>query len=139
MRKPILIAAPLLIIVAGAILFITTRPGDETVAAYGGSDKTWVLAEIGSMDVAPDATLSFAEPGRITGTAPCNSYSATMSVPYPWFEATEIVVTRMACPELAAERAFLDALAAAAYSEVLDDTLVLSNDDGPLLVFKAGD
>jgi heat shock protein HslJ len=139
MRKTVLIAALLLIAAAAAALFLMTRRGDETVASYGAGDRTWVLSEIGNMDVAPAATLRFADPGRISGTAPCNSYAAAMTVPYPWFEAVDIAVTRMTCAEMAAEQAFFTALSAATYSEVMDDTLVLSNDDGPLLVFTAGE
>lgn len=122
-----------------ALAILPQCQGDETVRAYGGGDKTWHLVELEGAPFAGRATLTFPEAGRIAGEAPCNSYSAEMTVPYPWFEASRIAVTRRACPKLAAEAAFLKALENASISEVLGDTLMLSDDNGPLLVFKAAE
>ena len=56
-----------------------------------------------SIDEAPfgsEATITFPEEGEIEGEAPCNRWSATQSVPYPWFEAGPIAATKRACPAL---------------------------------------
>ncbi|MEO0774432.1 MAG: META domain-containing protein [Pseudomonadota bacterium] len=111
--------------------------GDETLSGYGASDVTWVLTEIDSAAFEARAELTFPEEGRIQGQAPCNSFSGAQTVPYPWFKAEEIVVTRMACPDLPAETAFFDALQAMTLAEVGGDTLFLSNDDGRKMVFRA--
>lgn len=111
--------------------------GDETVAAYGGG-QTWVLQELDGAAFPARATLAFPAPGRIAGMAPCNSYSAAMTVPYPWFETGPLAVTRQACPDLAAETAFLTALQSMAYSEVSGRLLILSNDAGREMVFSSG-
>lgn len=122
-----------------ATLFLTACIGDETVAGYGGADRIWVLTELDGTPFADRATLQFPETGRIAGEAPCNRYSGVMTTPYPWFAATQVVSTRMACPSLDAEAKFLEALTAMTLSEVLGDVMILSNDAGREMLFKAGD
>lgn len=112
---------------------------DESLRAYGAGDRTWRLTELEGQPVTFGTTLTFPEPGRISGKGPCNSFSAEQNVPYPWFDAGAIAATRMACPDLASESAFFAALNAATLSEVAGDTLLLSDDSGVLLVFKAAD
>ncbi len=111
--------------------------GDETLSGYGATDKTWVLTEIDGTAFEARAVLTFPEEGRIQGQAPCNTFSGSQTVPYPWFKAEGIAVTRMACPELEAEAAFFEALQAMTLAEVGVDTLFLSNDDGRKMVFHA--
>ena len=60
-----------------------------------------------------------------------------MTTPYPWFGATQVASTKMACPDLAAETKFFEALAAMTLSEVLGGVMILSNDKGREMVFKA--
>ena len=112
---------------------------DETVAAYGGADRVWTLTELDGAAFAPRATLTFPETGRIAGDAPCNSYRGAMDVPYPWFEVAEVVSTKMACPDLAAETEFLGALGEMAYSELVGDLMILTNDAGREMVFTASE
>jgi heat shock protein HslJ len=126
-------------LILAALSALPQCQGDETVRAYGGGDKTWRLVELNGAPFDGRATLTFPEAGQIAGEAPCNAYSATMTVPYPWFDAGPIAVTRRACPDLAAEATFLKALEGASISDVLGDTLILSDDAGPTLVFKAAD
>lgn len=85
------------------------------------------------------ATLRFPQAGQIAGEGPCNSYTGAMTVPYPWFDAAEITITRRACPQLAEETAYLAALSDMTLSEVLGDTLILSTPEGRKLVFTAAD
>lgn len=127
------------LLILAALSGLSQCQSDETIRAYGGGDKTWRLVELNNAPFKGRATLTFPEAGKIAGEAPCNRYSATMTVPYPWFEAGPIAATRRACPDLAAEAAFLKALEAATISDVLGDTLILSDDTGPTLVFKAAD
>lgn len=110
---------------------------DESVRAYGAADKEWQLIELDGKPFDAKATLTFPEVGRIAGQAPCNRYSGSMTVPYPWFKAGPIAATKRACPDLASETAFFSALDAATLSEVLNDTLILSNTDGLSMVFKS--
>jgi heat shock protein HslJ len=111
---------------------------DESVRAYGGADKEWHLVELNTQPFTAKATLTFPEEGRIAGNAPCNSYTGSMTVPYPWFEADAIAATKRACPDLVAESAYFEALGAATLSEILGNVMILSNTDGLSMVFEAG-
>ncbi len=111
--------------------------GDETTRAYGAADKVWRLSELNGAPFTANATITFPQEGRLAGDAPCNSYSATLEVPYPWFETGPITATKRACPDLAAESAFFETLTRATLSEVLGDVLILSDPNGPLMVFNA--
>ena len=111
--------------------------GDESLTAYGAADKTWVLTEIDGAAVSARTTLSFPEPGRLAGRAPCNAYSGAQTAPYPWFEAGPIASTKIACPDLTFEQSYFEALAAMTLSEVSGDILVLSTPEGREMVFKA--
>lgn len=122
-----------------ALLGLDMCQTDETVAGYGAADRVWQLAELDGARFPARATLSFPEPGKIAGEAPCNRYSGVMVTPYPWFDAGQIVSTRMACPELAQEAAFLAALAAMTLSEVSGDVLILRDEDGREMVFTAAE
>lgn len=112
---------------------------DETVSAYGAAGMTWTLKELDGVAFVQTATLTFPEPGKITGTAPCNSFSGRMTAPYPWFETGPLATTRMACPEMSAETQFFAALSDMTLSEVSGDTMILSNDAGREMVFKGVD
>ena len=116
-------------------LFLTACIGDETVAGYGGADRIWVVTELDGRPFTARATLQFSEAGE----TPCNRYSGVMTTPYPWFGVTQVVSTRMACPNQDAEAKFLEALTAMTLSEVLGDVMILSNDAGREMLFKAGD
>ncbi|MGC1495846.1 MAG: META domain-containing protein [Sulfitobacter sp.] len=128
-----------LILLIAALSLTAACKKDETVRAYGGAGKDWHLSELNENPFTAKATLTFPEAGRIAGNAPCNSYNATMTVPYPWFEVGPIAATKRACPDLAAEAAFFAALDTATLSEVQGNFLILSNTDGLSMVFTAAD
>ncbi|WP_299146906.1 META domain-containing protein [uncultured Tateyamaria sp.] len=119
--------------------FIPTCQADETVARYGAAGVTWTLTTLNGATFAPRATLEFEPGGPMSGQAPCNRFTATNSVPYPWFETGPIAATKMACPDLDAETAYLGALSLMTQSEVRGDTLFLRNDDGGEMVFTASE
>lgn len=112
---------------------------DESVAAYGASDRTWALQEIDGQPYTASALLTFPAEGEIAGHAPCNSYNGTLNAPYPWFEITDLTATRAACAGLEAEGYFFAALMAMTQSEVSGDVLILRNEDGHEMVFKAAE
>ncbi len=110
---------------------------DETVAAYGAADQTWKLQEIDGQAFAASALIRFPEAGRIEGNAPCNSYQGQLDAPYPWFEITDLTATRAACAGLEAEGLYFAALLAMTQSEISGDVMILRNDAGNEMVFKA--
>lgn len=127
-----------LALIAG--IFTLSQCGkDETVGGYGAADQVWELRELDGTAFTAQATLTFPEPGKIAGQAPCNSYSGKMDAPYPWFDAEQMAVTRRACPELADETTFLAALDEMSLSEVSGNTMILTNNAGREMLFKASE
>jgi heat shock protein HslJ len=124
---------PLLIPLA----FLNTCAGDESIAGYVDPSAEYHLVEIDGEAINLRATITFPSAGEVVGQAPCNRYFATQTVPYPWFSLDGIGATRMACPEMAAETAFFEALEDMTLSEASGDTLILSNSDGRQMVFVA--
>ena len=110
---------------------------DETITAYGGADVVWTLTELDSTPFTARATLVFEDGGAVSGQAPCNRFQAQQSVPYPWIEVGPIMATKMACPDLEAETAYLGALQEMTLAEVSGPVLILSNDAGREMVFRA--
>ncbi|MFB9151465.1 META domain-containing protein [Roseovarius ramblicola] len=112
---------------------------DETVSGHGGATATWVLRSIDGAAFPARATLTFPEEGRLAGEAPCNRYSGQQTVPYPWFSAGHIIGTKRACPDLDAETRYFRALGDMTLAEIAGDTLILSNDAGREMVFRAAE
>lgn len=122
-----------------ALLLLVGCNKDETAAAFAAMERVFLLEEIDGQPFPSRATLQFPEPGRVAGSAPCNSYSGPITVPYPWFELGPLAVTRRACPELADEAAFLRALQSMTLAEASGDILILSNTEDGKMVFRAQD
>ena len=122
-----------------SVVFTTGCAGDETLRSYGAAGKTWTLVELNGAAFTSPTRLSFGALNRMSGTGPCNSFSATMSVPYPWFNVTSLATTRAICPDLVAETAFFNGLSQASQTEVLGTTMILSNQTGLSMVFNATD
>lgn len=118
-------------------LFALAACKDETLSGYAPKETTWIWQELDGQPAPARATLLMPQEGQVVGRAPCNSYSARQSAPYPWFQLEAIAATKMACPDLPAETAFFDALTAMTLAEVSGDTLLLSNDAGREMVFTA--
>ncbi len=136
MRYTFLVAVLALSVALSIVGFLNSRP-DETLSAYGAGAREWQLQSINGTDFAARATIAFPQEGRITGRAPCNTYTATQKIPYPWFEISDLTVTKMACEDMASETAFFQMLGKMALVEVLDNLLVLSTETGEEMVFTA--
>ena len=119
------------------ILVALPMCADETISGYTPTDTTWQLESLNGDPVTFDATLRLPEEGRIDGDGPCNSFSAEQTAPYPWISIGAIAATRALCPEIDGERAYLAALRAMSIAEVSGDVLILSNDRGDEMVFRA--
>jgi len=109
---------------------------DESISGYVSSESTWVLSELDGAPFSASATISFPEPGRVEGQAPCNRYFGNQQAPYPWIALSEIGATKMACSDLPAEAEFLKALEEMTLVEVSGETLIMSNDAGREMVFR---
>jgi len=126
-----------LVVILSVALAVLGCEKDETLSGYGAADKVWSLSELDGKPFDAQATITFPEQGKIAGQAPCNRYFGAQEKPYPWFAATGVGATRMACAELGAETKFFQALEAMSLAEVLGDVMILSNEAGRQMVFKA--
>jgi heat shock protein HslJ len=120
-----------------ALLLLPACRADETLSGYGAAGQVWELRQLDGIPFSATATITFPEAGQIAGQAPCNRYSGQQSAPYPWFEVRGVAATRMACPDLALESAFFEALAAMTLSEISGPVMILSNTEGREMLFRA--
>jgi len=111
---------------------------DESISGYTNWNATWTLVELDGRPFTARATIAFPSKGKVTGQAPCNTFTSAQTVPLPWFKLGPILSTKMACPDIAAEQGFFQALEAMTIAEVLGDTMILSTEDGREMVFKSG-
>ena len=119
-----------------ALAFLLTTCGpDETISGFADPEARYRLTSLDGEGFIANAYIRFPEPGQVTGTGPCNSFSADQRVPYPWFELGPIATTRRACPDLAAEADYFAALSEMQFAEVFDQTLLLTNDAGREMLF----
>ncbi len=109
---------------------------DETVAAFD-DDQIWTLQEPDNSLFEATASLSFKDDGKVTGQAPCNTFFTEQTKPYPWIGFGPIGTTRMICTDIEAEKRFLSALMEMTLVEVSGEVMILSNDAGRQMLFKA--
>ena len=83
---------------------------DEAALAPDFTKMDWLLTMVDGQPAGYSATLNLGEPGRATGQAPCNSYSADLTRDGADFKLGAIGATKMACPDLAEESDFFQAL-----------------------------
>jgi len=102
---------------------------------WGDSQLVWRLERIDGVPFAAEATITFPNPGRLQGKAPCNSFSAPLTAPYPNFAPGPIIATRRACDALALESAFFETLAEMTEGELGRDRLILTG-GGRTMVFQ---
>jgi len=110
---------------------------DETVSGFVNPETSYVLSEINGVPYSSHAQIAFPEKGRISGSGPCNSFSAEQSSPYPWLSVGPMRATLLACQQKSEEQLFFKTLASMTQVEAQGDTLILRNDDNSEMVFRA--
>lgn len=133
--------------VVTAVLLGTACGSDDVAgrtAAAAVQGTVWTLDELAGESIADGVEVTLEYDGeRIAGTGGCNQYNgeATFADGVVTIGA-EIISTRMACQDPAAEVEFryLEALPRAAGFVVEEDTLRIDDGEGePLLIFTASD
>ncbi|MEO0358568.1 MAG: META domain-containing protein, partial [Pseudomonadota bacterium] len=109
---------------------------DETLSAYAAVGKTYELVDLNGSTPSFPVTLRLGHKGAMSGQAQCNSYMTTTQDPYPWMNLTAIAATKRACPHLAEEAAFFDALESMTLAEAAGPVVLLSNDAGDEMEFR---
>ena len=127
----------------GATIAVLALGCASSPAAPATSDKSipgaqflvgtqWELRDLGGTPVLEDRrpTLSFVEPGRISGEASCNRYGGGADLGEGTIKVGPLQTTRMACtPEIdAQERAYLVALQNARGTELVGGELVVHSE-----------
>jgi heat shock protein HslJ len=122
---------------ASLAVFVMAGAAAAAQTPYDDPDAVWRLQTLNGQPFAATATLTFPEPERIAGQAPCNRYGGPLRAEWPGFAAREIFASRMACPDLVAEGAFFAALAAMdAAALAADGALLLTNATGGAMRFQ---
>lgn len=94
----------------------------------------WHLVGLEGQEVAWDASLRF-EGDKVSGKAPCNRYFGTNAAALPALSLGMMGATKMACPDLAAEPLFFEALQAMQRVELDQDHLYLIGPEGRIIEF----
>lgn len=111
----------------------------ETLASL--NDLEWRLVSFGEHDPLPqdvEITAAFTD-GRVSGSGGCNRYNAEYVVTGAGIEISEIMGTRMACPEPAAslETEYFGALVEAELFVLDGDRLTIKSRAGDVLTYEA--
>ena len=134
----------LLPLIALALLAAGCATGRPAGGAAGLVGPTWHLAALGGdRPAGPEATLTFSDDGRVSGTTGCNRVTGTYDLGAGGaLSLSPLGTTRMACPPPAVEqeRRVLDALARVDRAQVEGGRLVLLDAGAtPLAAFTTSD
>lgn len=110
---------------------------DEGVSGYVAPETIYVLQDLDGAAFGSAATLQFPAKGQVTGKGPCNGFRATQTLPYPWIGIRDVVATKRACPDLTAETTYFTVLQEMTLAEALGPVLILTNDAGREMLFRA--
>jgi heat shock protein HslJ len=109
---------------------------------YSWQGKRWTVIELKEVPVQlsgtrRDAYLNFlpAEK-RFNGNAGCNSMNGNYAIEKSRIYFTDIISTKMSCPDIAFETAFIHALEKVNRYEVAGNTILLKNDDDVLVIVR---
>ena len=94
----------------------------------------WHLVGLEGQDLAWEASLRL-DGDRVTGKAPCNRFFGTNASPLPNVRFGAMGATKMACPDLAAETAYFEALQAMQRAELDQGHLYLIGPEGRIMEF----
>ncbi|HRK42144.1 MAG TPA: META domain-containing protein [Gemmobacter sp.] len=97
--------------------------------------QEWKLVGFSAGALPPRVTMDLREPGRAAGQGPCNRWFGEVQGSFPAFRLPMVATTQMACPDLAAEGRFHDALGRVTAAELVGDQLVLTGPKGLRLTF----
>lgn len=128
------------VLIRAAFVLATLLGGcvsDETLTRYAPADTVFELVSLDGISFRETATLDISKPGWIRGRAPCNTYTASQTAPYPWFEIGPIATTKRACPAQVSETNFFEALGQMTIAEFGNGLLILTNTDGREMVFQS--
>lgn len=98
----------------------------------------WHLVGLEGQEVDWTASLRL-DGDKISGKAPCNRWFGTNAAALPTIAIEGIGATKMACPDLAAENAYFEALQAMQRAELDQGHLFLIGPEGRIMEFAKGE
>ncbi len=122
-----------------ALALTACSPLPDTVGEAAPSSTVWTLVEVNGGEATFGATLRLLNSGRVLGTGPCNKFEAVQAAPLPWVEFTDFSSSQRGCAQAREEEAFFLALRSMDFAEVAGSSLLLSNDTGQSLFFRAAE
>lgn len=90
----------------------------------------WQVLALDGSPFPAEATFSLDPDGKVSGKAPCNRYFGQTRARLPALDLGALAATEMACPALADEALFLQALAAMTTATLQEGHLILTGADG---------
>jgi len=109
---------------------------------YSWQGKRWTVIELKEVPVQlsggrRDAYLTFM-PGekRFNGNAGCNTMNGTYKIEKSKIYFSEIITTKMSCPDISFETTFLQTLDKVNRFEVSGNTILLKRDNDVLVIVK---
>jgi heat shock protein HslJ len=119
-----------------------SAPASAVSAPLENTD--WRLTEVGGAPVAAAADTAkrpglrlVADGHKVQGSAGCNRMMGTYQLTDSSLKFGPLATTRMACPSMQGEQAYLAALGATTRYEIAGSTLTLFGKDGPVAKFEA--
>ena len=97
--------------------------------------QDWKLVGFSAGALPPRVTMDLRAPGRAAGQGPCNRWFGDVQGTYPEFRLPMVASTQMACPDLAAEARFHEALGRVTAAELAGGQLILTGPQGLRLTF----
>lgn len=122
-------------LLAVPFLLLSACQGDTGGLTPETLARDWSLSRLNGAEAPPRVTMDLSDPGRAAGQAPCNRWFATVEGPLPAFRIAGAGATRMACPDLEAETAFLTALGKVETARLDGERLILEGQGGVMLEF----
>ena len=130
MRKMITL---LLVALVSAVFAMCTPKKDIPVESNWAVDKLYVEGTEISVPEGHNPYLAFLKDSKISGETGCNRFFGDYTIKGKTLAFTNVGSTRMMCPQMAFENAFMDAINTAAQFTLADDTLVLKDKDGNII------
>ena len=109
---------------------------EDPVAPDRVTGGVWEVESLDGVALDAQAWIKIGSDGTVTGQAPCNRFSTTQTAPLPDIGFGPILATRMACPDLDRETAFLAASRQVTSGAVSGDVLTLFIAQDGALVFN---
>ncbi|KMW59069.1 hypothetical protein AIOL_004050 [Candidatus Rhodobacter oscarellae] len=121
------------------LIWLTFCQTDETLAAYAGRDRVFRLAEMQDRPVDEAVTLRFPARKTLELRTTCGQMAGRITAPLPWFALSLERGKDQDCDARALHDNLYNLINGMHLAEIAGDTILLQDDHGATLLFRAGD